>query len=46
VVKGLVEAHRGRVWVESEENRGSCFGVALPLAEAAREARAVAGRAG
>jgi signal transduction histidine kinase len=46
VVKGLVEAHRGRVWVESEENRGSCFGVALPLAEAAREARAVARRAG
>jgi hypothetical protein len=50
VVKGLVEAHRGRVWVESEEGRGSCFGVALPLAEATPEAtpevRGLARRAG
>ncbi len=32
MVRGLVEAHRGRVWVESEEGRGSCFTFALPLA--------------
>jgi signal transduction histidine kinase len=32
MVRGLVEAHRGRVWVESEEGRGSCFTFTLPLA--------------
>jgi signal transduction histidine kinase len=31
VVKGLVEAHGGRVWAESEQGRGSCFGFTLPL---------------
>jgi two-component system sensor histidine kinase GlrK len=30
VVKELVEAHGGRVAVESEEGRGTCFTVALP----------------
>ena len=30
VVRGLVEAHGGRVWVESEEGRGSCFTFTLP----------------
>jgi signal transduction histidine kinase len=30
VVKGLVEAHGGRVWAESEQGRGSCFGFTLP----------------
>jgi signal transduction histidine kinase len=32
VVRGLVEAHGGRVWVESEEGRGSCFTFTLPVA--------------
>jgi signal transduction histidine kinase len=32
MVRGLVDAHRGRVWVESEEGRGSCFTFTLPLA--------------
>jgi len=31
IVKGFVLAHGGRVWVESEEGVGSCFGFALPL---------------
>ena len=31
VVKAFVEAHGGRVWVESEEGQGSSFGFTLPL---------------
>ena len=32
VVKGLVEAHGGRVTVESDPDKGSCFAVTLPRA--------------
>jgi cell cycle sensor histidine kinase DivJ len=32
VVKGLVEMHGGRVTVESEPGKGSCFAVTLPRA--------------
>ncbi len=30
IVKKIVEAHEGKVWVESEEGRGSAFFVAIP----------------
>ncbi len=31
IVKQIVEAHRGRVWVESKEGKGSIFSFAIPL---------------
>jgi two-component system phosphate regulon sensor histidine kinase PhoR len=33
IVKSVVERHSGRVWVESELNKGSTFHVLLPLTE-------------
>jgi signal transduction histidine kinase len=33
IVKQMVEAHGGRVWVQSMPGKGSTFYVALPLSE-------------
>jgi two-component system, OmpR family, phosphate regulon sensor histidine kinase PhoR len=35
IAKHIVQAHRGRIWVESEEGRGSTFHFSLPVAEGA-----------
>jgi nitrogen-specific signal transduction histidine kinase len=36
ITKGLVEAHQGKIWVESEIEKGSMFTFTLPLAEGER----------
>lgn len=34
IVKSIIERHDGRVWVDSELNKGSAFHISLPLSEA------------
>ncbi len=33
LVKTIIEAHQGRVWVESETGKGSTFGIEIPMME-------------
>ena len=40
LVKSIIEAHKGRVWVESDEGQGSTFFIELPLSTPEQLAKA------
>lgn len=37
ITKGLIEAHGGQIYVQSEEGEGSCFIFTLPLASSMKQ---------
>jgi len=43
IVKSIVERHEGRVWVDSELNKGSSFHISLPLSDAENNDKIEAG---
>jgi signal transduction histidine kinase len=38
IAKGVVEAHGGKLWVDSEQGKGTKFFFTLPVAKATKEA--------
>ena len=41
IVKGMVKAHKGAIWCESEEGKGSCFYFAIPVCSENTEIKTV-----